>query len=589
MRKRGISPPSAYDGERGLPAKTMDAIYQGLKSMDRRSFERFCFHLLKKRYPHYEIRHVDGAAGDEGIDVFAGDLDDGPIIWQCKHFPDGVRESQKQRIRDSLKTLTRNCSPKVWTLCVPIDLDTAAHRWFQRLAQSYSETLRIGLMQAGDMVEELVYWKELRDVYFPNAVLDVMQLRALIARTNTLTTDELAALTSENANQYIDRLRAQDSRFDYEVNFSRNGRRPVSIDDAKGAIAAVSDGDKTVRVYARDVEALRSDPPKSSFTFSETGRAKMEQFIRRGGVQDFEPGEIESFDSDLSFLMPDLVQAQMRMSVRQSIPEVCIATRVTFGAGPTAVIYPLLEFKLVRSGTEEAEYVSIGEMPFEVRLLIHSGRPIPGSLKCESHIVNADVGALRSWLRAVDVLRNEPVIELFDLRMGNRLALARVPLDSLPPRDSWLATFIENAAAVAEHYGVQFRLPDLISEADAKNIKTLIDFMRGADSPVSTISFKLRKIVETTPQILHSIREYSTFQLRTQSMSPPPVVFGIPIDTGTMIWQLDRARLKNRESFANRLKRSAIGTSIDASLQIAGPVRVWALGRSEVIQFPSSI
>ncbi len=58
----------------------MNALYQRLKELDPKAFERFCCHLLKERHPGADIKHVDGAGGDEGLDVFTGDLDGNPVV-----------------------------------------------------------------------------------------------------------------------------------------------------------------------------------------------------------------------------------------------------------------------------------------------------------------------------------------------------------------------------------------------------------------------------------------------------------------------------------------------------------------------------
>jgi hypothetical protein len=52
----------------------MDSLYQRLKEMDGGTFQRFCLQLLKERHPDQDIRHLDGSSGDEGIDVYAGEL-----------------------------------------------------------------------------------------------------------------------------------------------------------------------------------------------------------------------------------------------------------------------------------------------------------------------------------------------------------------------------------------------------------------------------------------------------------------------------------------------------------------------------------
>jgi hypothetical protein len=111
----------------------MHSLYQQLKDLDANTFKRFCFHLLKEMHRGIDIRHVEGKGGDEGIDLFSGDLSDGPTVWQCKAFPDGVRTAQKVQIRESLARAIRSCAPRKWILCTNVDLDSKAFRWYQTM------------------------------------------------------------------------------------------------------------------------------------------------------------------------------------------------------------------------------------------------------------------------------------------------------------------------------------------------------------------------------------------------------------------------------------------------------------------------
>jgi len=113
--------------------RTMDSLYQRLKELDPDTFQRLCFQLLKERHPEQDIRHVEGASGDKGLDVFAGELYGKPAIWQCKAFPNGVGKSQKQQIRESLRTALKNFSPAHWNLCLTLTWMRRASRWFEKL------------------------------------------------------------------------------------------------------------------------------------------------------------------------------------------------------------------------------------------------------------------------------------------------------------------------------------------------------------------------------------------------------------------------------------------------------------------------
>lgn len=90
----------------------MDPLHQRLKELDPDTFHKLCFMLIKERNPGANAHLVEGASGDEGLDIFEGELDGQPTIWQCKSFPNGVGESQKGQIRESLNTALKNFTPK---------------------------------------------------------------------------------------------------------------------------------------------------------------------------------------------------------------------------------------------------------------------------------------------------------------------------------------------------------------------------------------------------------------------------------------------------------------------------------------------
>src|SRR5579859_6101694 len=202
----------------------INALYQRLKELDSKSFERLCFHLLKERHPGANIRAVEGASGDQGVDAFRGDLADGTTIWQSKSFPAGIKKGQKEQIRQSLRAAVKNFPQCTWILCINVDMDIHVHRWWcQNVTKSYAGKAELGLMQAGDIVNELAHRKSIRDMFFPEAAMDTSELRALLTRTTDLSDRERAAVLQENAEQLIERLKRRDARFNYGVSIHPDG------------------------------------------------------------------------------------------------------------------------------------------------------------------------------------------------------------------------------------------------------------------------------------------------------------------------------------------------------------------------------
>jgi len=281
----------------------INALLQSLKALDPHTFEQLIFQLLKARYPGVDIKHIDGTAGDQGLDVISGQLDEDPTIWQCKSFPNGVKSSQKQQIRDSLNKALANFTPKRWVLTLSIDMDAAALRWFQNLGRSHAASTRVDLWQASDIVNQLLYEHTIRESFFPNAILNIAELREIVMATAELTTEELATLNTENVDSYISRLQEHDSRFTYAITLTRD-RKPIATPTADEFLT-ITTGHSILHVYPRDHEALRERPPQGRFTLTGTGIEKFKEYVRTGRPQTFTPEEVAGFTSDLisSFLL----------------------------------------------------------------------------------------------------------------------------------------------------------------------------------------------------------------------------------------------------------------------------------------------
>jgi hypothetical protein len=404
-----------------LANSRMNALYQRLRELDPKSFEQLCFQLLRERHPGASLRGVHGASGDQGADMFQGDLDDGPTIWQCKAFPDGIKKSQKQQIRHSLKTAAKNFAPRRWILCLSVDMDIRAHRWFQKLARSYAErTVAIGLMQAGDIVNELAHRKVLRDAFFPGATLEVAALRALVTRTADLSDMQQAALSQENAEQLIERLKARDARFNYEVSISPD--RPAEA-ARSGACFSVSVGSTCMNAFARDIEALRLDPPKMQLKLKGAGVAKFLEFQRTGRSQTFVEAEISEITSTLPmFGMFGFERANsLRLKQSASLRERIVPVRLVFGAGQDPVVYDYVPFRTERVGTDEMQIVSDWVGPFRLRLILGAQR---GTFTFSERFLDFSVSEADKYIRASGKLAGGR-FEMYSLASGKANLLWR--------------------------------------------------------------------------------------------------------------------------------------------------------------------
>ena len=102
------------------------------KAGARDQFEELVGQLVAGEFSNAD--KVREKSGDGGIDVFVGQFTsaEGIDVYQCKFFPEGLGQSQKQQIRDSFKNCTNDPRFKVkqWTLCLPINLSIDEIEWF---------------------------------------------------------------------------------------------------------------------------------------------------------------------------------------------------------------------------------------------------------------------------------------------------------------------------------------------------------------------------------------------------------------------------------------------------------------------------
>lgn len=204
----------------------MHSLTQLLRNLSHKDFEALCFHLLKERYPNANIRRMEGSGGDKGIDLFAGRLLDRSCIWQCKHFPNGVKRPQRRQIEKSFETALRNYRPKRWILCLSVDLDPNGRDWFEKLQRKHEPEVEIDLIQGSDIDHALMYHQAIREKFFPEAQVNVRELKALLAGTEKFSNEELEKVTLANAQEYLARLQEKDPRFAYDLTFSGGGPVP---------------------------------------------------------------------------------------------------------------------------------------------------------------------------------------------------------------------------------------------------------------------------------------------------------------------------------------------------------------------------
>jgi hypothetical protein len=569
----------------------VDSLVRRIKDLDQITFQQLCFHVMSERFPSAKVRYPEGAAGDEGVDLFQGDLTHGPTVWQCKAFTVTIiGDSQKRQIKESLRDAIKNVQPKLWILCLNLNLDTKAARWFKRLQESYANQ---GItvadpFDAMELARELMYRRTIRNHFFPNLMLDVQELRSLVKAAasgmDSIEDADLEKLATDNSEEYLDRLRERDPRFTYEVTFG--GERGPSVfppPHEPDLISSMTDGRKIVKAYARDHEALRRDPVGSLFQFNQTGEQKFLDFIRTGKEQIWAPEEIRAFKSTVPLLSEmKLVPGSLAMSVRSMPDDRIMPLKLMFSKGGTQATLDYAEFRKVRSGADEVEITTVGTQSFGITLTLPFNTASEVTATISTNLPGQNIREVAKACGALKLLQAGCTLELTSLKPNGHLCTLAV--DPLPlPFKPGFFRFVEDLASISTRFNVNFPMPATLKLAREEEETFMILRALALNEPLELDRFTatLTKCPENATVVPQQFRD--EIILRMEHENSTATLFGTPLRLGPMRIQIDRAKVIQMSATMKKFTKAKMGTGVPIPFRPLVPVRFELVDRTALL------
>jgi hypothetical protein len=566
----------------------MSDLEQQLRHLGKEKFESLIHQLLDAKYPGASIKRVEGAGGDEGIDSFQGTLSNGPAVWQDKHFPDRIRKTQKKQILESVKVAFSNRNLALWTLCVPIDLRTEEHDWFQsEIEGEYGGPEKIKLMQASDILKELIHNRPLRDAFFPdNSISNVLRLRQIAMKTEDLTTEETGTLAAEYAHQYLEGKTDLEPRL--KAVMSVGPDLPIRQTNAQGLVWSFNEGDKTTHYFARNVSEYNLDPIKFGITTRGEPPSGLQEAIDTGVPFSLAAGDITQIDTS-SPLIRSLFEgkdpAAFRLELQPVLPSELatkeLPLRLIAGSGSTAKEIPYLPFRVVTLGRREMTMVSGGLMPIQVTLKLRpEERAVSVSIRPKMQ--GAEIRSLHHVLQFLDELERSGEFEVFSLESSAPLAKVTENLKSGLSISAGLKAIIADAATVAAVFGTKLCLPEKILEKDVENLSLLKRIATGEEFFDVDVIGTLRKQAADQDRVLAAL-DGSPLPLRfePQRSSGALTVFNQEVDPGPVVFEAEAASFKSPDKTRKTYLAASEGENVDWTMRCAGPCRlIWGKNKT---------
>lgn len=544
----------------------MNSLYQRLKELSKDDFEALIDQLLQAKYPAAGIALAEGAGGDEGIDNFQGGLADGPAVWQHKHFPNRIQGPQQKRVMKSIKAAFKNRTPRLWVLCVPIKLRTNEHNWFQQTVKApYERKYRgttVELMQASHIVRDLLHYKTIRDIYFPDSVSDISRLKQMATSTENLKPDDRALLATEYAQQFLSTLKSIDARFDYEV--SIGGERCPLARKEPGLVIAFKRGELLTKVFARDINAIRLDPIGFKIGLDKSGHKKRHTAINTGHPQILTSNEIVGIESSsplFNFIAAGVTPAQITLTPLVPNPDSLIPLRIVFGKGENAKEIRYLAFRKEYVGRREITIRSVSHLPLDVVMVLRFEGE--SSFNIAPVLDHADVRELRSVIECFEALRRSPFIEISSVEFNAPLLAGEVPFSSSIELEEGLVQVIYDAAIVADRFGVSLKLPSVISDDDLNALLQLRRIATGEEFEAGTISATMAKDRSLQEGILSGSNKWlAPLRFEPQSDAYPIEIFGTKVSVGRPVFECTKVEIEEPSKTRERYVAASDGDSI---------------------------
>lgn len=301
-----------------------------------------------------------------------------------------------------------------------------------------------------------------------------------VIRPELLELDNKKESAFDAADAFTEEARRKHPGYDFTI---QSG--PLVASAAINSPFAVSNAKRRIQISVSD-PAIIGTTPGGRVQFFGQGVGKAIDFERTGKPQKWEPGEFRLLDWNVP-LMPSHVEGSTLEVGKRSLPNIpSRLMRVEVGSRPP-IVFPILEMRLVRTGTHEAEAVlSDKETPLCIRLVFPVGidslrdtsRQVEFTLSWET--AGKSIAECAKLIDAIDALRRGRTLRLIDIRLDRPIfeSSARISGRADPFANAFRRTVLL-AAQIEKEFSVSLRMPEVISEEDGESLFHLDCLLNG--------------------------------------------------------------------------------------------------------------
>jgi len=289
-----------------------------------------------------------------------------------------------------------------------------------------------------------------------------------VIRPRLLKLEVKRGLAFDAAESFIENAKARHPGYDFTVHSGE-----IELSTLPGTAAMIGTNRHRIDIKVSN-PALIKETPTLNIAFKGQGGSKMLELLRTGKQQAWESGEFTYLSGSIP-LMPQVAQEGGHLIIgpgKMTRPPRPVRLEV---GGSDPIVFPLMEMRPTRSGTEEAEVsIAHSNSPLSISMVFH---PSGESTDCSFHssLIGHSFIQCEKAIKAIDALRRKEPIRVIDIEsekvVMNGQCLLSNPINE--PYSESLRSLITLAAQIEKHFSCRLDFPDSISDEEDETLRIL--------------------------------------------------------------------------------------------------------------------
>jgi len=494
------------------------------------TFQNLCNDLLVRIIT--DLKPIDGAGGDDGIDGFTGKLKGEVVVYQYKFFDGRLNSSRKKQILDSFNTAKeKNAGMKKWTLMISLDLTPEEQKWFETELIEKNTDVKIDYF-GRQKIESLICENDtLLEKYFNKSIM--VAGKKAVSAIGFLSDPPLKRIMS-----HADEM------------------KKIVNDNAHLGIKYVIDSEKNQTNVTFDPKQPMEFTVKLKFPKEKFGDMNPDKFLDKlnsGDTINFDEGEVEAigFKNDE---MKDFISdtSKFRMTIQPQYLSNKVMVSVEIPNSP--LFYDAVEMAPIKVEGDNIT-VRLSNLPCDTQMEISKSTGV-AKFNLKYSMTGKPIFTAKRFIDFIDTIEKNKMILIRHKESGKTIMQGVINPDKMELIDSFSRLLVEKLSIIENQKHISFKFPEQVTEDDYNYMLMAADLANSGVHKTSindmTLNVKLdgiesflQKYQDEGDEMKGIVAKYSGVMIN---------IFGVKIPIGEVEHRLPKMKIVNLDEIQEKVK-----------------------------------